>query len=106
MISNNPFPHSINILLPHLSLLLSKRIYKIPSDAQDVEDAILAFTQDFRINQDVIVNQLFTPINTIAGIIGIEILIGTAPSPTLSDNIPIGTVEKADFDGSRITVNS
>jgi uncharacterized phage protein gp47/JayE len=73
---------------------------------QDVEDAILAFTQDFRINQDVIVNQLFTPINTIAGIIGIEILIGTSPSPTLSDNIPIGTVEKSDFDGSRITVNS
>lgn len=73
---------------------------------QDVEDAILAFTQDFKINQDVIVNQLFTPINTIAGIIGIEILIGTSPAPTLSDNIPIGTVEKADFDGSRITVNS
>lgn len=72
----------------------------------DVEQAILDFTEDFLIGQDVIVNQLYTPINTVAGVFGIEILIGTAPTPTLSDNISIAATEIAKFDSTRITVNS
>jgi uncharacterized phage protein gp47/JayE len=80
-------------------------LYPADGDLQ-VENAILAFVQDFIIGQDVVVNQLYTPINEIAGVIGIEILVGTAPSPTLSDNLDIDPTELARFDSTRITVNS
>jgi len=80
-------------------------LYPVDGDDQ-VEQAILDFTVDFQMDQDVINNQLYIPVNEIAGVIGIEILQGTAPTPTLEDNIPIGTDEIARFDSSRITVNS
>ncbi|KKL98556.1 hypothetical protein LCGC14_1823250, partial [marine sediment metagenome] len=80
-------------------------LYPIDGD-QQVEDVVLAFAQDFRIGQDVVVNQFFTPINTIGGVIGIEILVGTSPAPTMSDNIAIDVTERAVFDSARITVNS
>ena len=53
-----------------------------------------------------VVNQLYTPINTVPGVIGIEVLIDIAPTPTQSDNISIDINELADFDSSRIAVNS
>lgn len=42
----------------------------------------------------------------VPGMDSFTILVGTAPSPTASDNIPIAPREIADFDTSRITVNS
>lgn len=80
-------------------------LYPIDGD-QQVEDVVLAFAQDFRIGQDVVVSQFYTPINTIGGVIGIEILVGTSPAPTMSDNIAIDVTERAVFDSARITVNS
>ncbi len=80
-------------------------LYPVTGD-QEVEDAILAFAVDFLIGQDVIVNQFFTPINTVAGVFGIELLMGIAPSPTLSNNIVIATPEIARFDSTRVEVNS
>lgn len=80
-------------------------IYPVDGDAQ-VETKILEFVQGFRIGQDVIVNRLYTPINEVAGVIGIEILIGTAPAPTLSNNISVDPDEIAKFDSTRIEVNS
>lgn len=78
-----------------------------PTDGDDqVQQAILDYTQDFRMGQDVINNQLYIPVNTIAGVIGIEILQGTAPAPTLENNISVDPEEIARFDSSRITVNS
>jgi uncharacterized phage protein gp47/JayE len=81
-------------------------IYPVDGDNQ-VENAIIEFVgNEYKIGQDVIVNQLYTPINTISGVIGIEILIGIAPNPTLSDNISVSNTEIATFDSSRITINS
>ena len=81
-------------------------VYPVDGDTQ-IQNAIIQFVgNEYKIGQDVIVNQLYTPINTISGVIGIEILIGTAPSPTLSDNISVSNTEIAVFDSSRITVNS
>lgn len=80
-------------------------LYPVDGDTL-VENAVLEFVEDFVIGQDVVVNQLYTPINTVAGVIGIEILVGLSASPTLSDNIPIDVTEIARFDSSRITVNS
>ncbi|MCP3944605.1 MAG: hypothetical protein GY710_24440 [Desulfobacteraceae bacterium] len=71
-----------------------------------IKTAILEFVNDFKIGQDVIVSQFFTPINTVTGIHGIQIFVGLNPSPTLSDNIAISPTEIARFDSVRITVNS
>jgi len=80
-------------------------LYPVDGDTQ-VENTILAFAENFQIGQDVIINQLYTPINTINGVIGIDIKAGTAPSPTQSNNISVDFDEIAIFDSSRITVNS
>jgi len=80
-------------------------IYPITGDT-DIEEKILNFVLGLRIGQDVVVNRLYTPINEVAGVIGVEILIGTAPAPTLSDNIIVDEDEIAVFDSSRITVVS
>lgn len=78
-----------------------------PIDGDDlIETAILEFVSNFKIGQDVIVSQLFTPINTITGIHGIEVFVGLSPSPSQSDNIAISPTEIASFDSARITVNS
>ena len=80
-------------------------IYPVDGDAQ-VKNVILAYASTLNIGNDVIINRLYTPINTISGVIGIEILAGIAPSPTQSNNISIDAFELAVFDSSRITVNS
>ena len=80
-------------------------LYPVDGD-QQVKDAVLSFVVGWLIGQDVVVNQFYTPINTINGVIGIEIKVGTAPAPTLSNNIGIDFDELADFDSARITVNS
>lgn len=80
-------------------------LYPVDGDTLIVQ-SILDFVEDFEIGQDVVVNKLYTPINEVAGVIGIEILIGTSPSPSLSNNIAISATEVARFDSSRITVNS
>lgn len=76
-----------------------------PADGdQSVKQAVLDFTADFRIGQDVIVNQLFTPINEVAGVIGIVIRLGFAPAPVGTVNLDIDATEIAQFDSSRIIV--
>ena len=80
-------------------------VYPVDGDDQ-VETAVLAFGNDLTIGENVIVNQFYTPINEVLGVIGIEVLVGTAPTPTLSNNIDIEPDEISDFDSARITVNS
>ena len=80
-------------------------VYPIDGDTQ-IENEILAYTSTLNISDDVIVNKLYTPINKVSGVIGIEIFIGTSASPTTSTNIPIDVFEIAVFDSSRITINS
>lgn len=80
-------------------------VYPIDGDTQ-IENEILAYTSTLNISDDVIVNKLYTPINNVSGVIGVEIFIGTSPSPTTSTNIPIDVFEIAIFDSSRITINS
>lgn len=76
------------------------------SGDQDVEDAILVYGAAFRMGQDVVNNQMFTPINSVPGVIGIEVLAGFADPPTASANLSIAADELAVFDSTRITVNS
>lgn len=72
-----------------------------------VKQAIVDYAADnFGIGDDVITVRFFSDINAISGITDIEILIGTAPTPTLDTNIAIDDDEIAAFDTSNITVNS
>lgn len=91
-------------ITPNLTLIEGP-LYPIDGDVQ-VKTAILNFIEGLSIGQDVVLNQLYTPINSVPGVIGIEILIGTSPSPTQSNNLNIENTEIAVFDSSRITVNS
>jgi len=72
--------------------------------------ALLEFGENLGIGKDVIIRpELMASLEDIPGITDIIVRIGTAPAPTLDNNIPIedgstGTVEKSDWDSSRITV--
>lgn len=76
------------------------------SGDQDIEDALLAYGETFTMGQDVINNQMYTPINTVPGVIGIEVLAGFSNPPTSSANLTLAADELAIFDSTRIVVNS
>jgi len=76
------------------------------SGDQDVEDALLLYGAAFTMGQDVVNNQLYTPVNTVPGVIGIEVLAGFSDPPTASANLAIAFDELAVFDSTRIVVNS
>jgi uncharacterized phage protein gp47/JayE len=80
-------------------------LYPADGDAQ-VEAAVLAYATNFAMGQDVVTNLFYTPINTVQGVIGIEVLIGFTDPPTSSANLPIAPNEIAKFDSTRIVVNS
>lgn len=69
------------------------------------EQALLDQGNAFGIGKDVIVYpKLVSALNDIPGIEDVVIRIGTAPGPTLDDNILIDISQIASFDTSRITV--
>ncbi len=80
-------------------------LYPVNGDAL-VEQAILDYGASLTIGKDVINNNIYTFINQVPGVIGIELLIDTAPAPAVEQNVAIALDELADFDSSRITVNS
>ncbi len=70
------------------------------------EEALVVKGDAFGIGKDVIVYpKLICALDEIPGIEDVVIRIGTAPSPTLDDNIQIASNEIADFDTSRVTIN-
>ena len=71
--------------------------------AQDVADWGDA---NLRQGNDVIVSQLCQPVFDFGGVVDIvDTFVGTAPSPTESDNIVITNREIADLDTARIVIN-
>jgi len=80
-------------------------IYPVDGDSQ-IEDAILSWAEDLSIGKDVVFNQLYTPINTVDGVFGIDLKIDTSTPVTGTSNITIAADEIASFDSSRITVTS
>jgi uncharacterized phage protein gp47/JayE len=80
-------------------------LYPVDGDDQ-VEAKLLEFAEGLTVGNDVINSAMYTPVNEVPGVIGIQILAGTAPGPTLENNIPIDITEIAKFDSTRITVNS
>ena len=78
--------------------------YMAGSEVQ-IEEDVASFGNDtFNLGDDVIVSRFYTPVNKTQGIVGIDIKVGKSPSPTASDNIPIGNTEVAVFDTANISV--
>jgi hypothetical protein len=69
------------------------------------EEALVNEGNSFGIGQDIIIiPKLVCALDEIPGILGVVVRIGTAPSPTLSANIPVAVDEVAVFDTARTTV--
>lgn len=90
----------------YLTLDISKDSTFPAGGAARILAAILAFGQSLGIGKSVIVYpQLICALDEVVGITNIGVKIGTAPSPTLNNNISIATAQVAQFDSSRITIN-
>jgi len=69
----------------------------------DVQNAIATYgNSNFGINDDVILSQFYTPINSIPGIISIDLRIGLSASPTGTANLPITVEEISKYDTTRV----
>ncbi len=72
----------------------------------DIKDAIVAYgLANFKISDDVIRSEFYTPINTITGITSIDLRIGLSASPTGTSNISIDIDEISRYDTTRVEVN-
>lgn len=78
-----------------------------PIDGEDqIKNAIVDYgTSNFTINKDVILSRFYTPINSVAGVIDIEIFMGLVPNPVTTSNIPIDVAEVSKFENGNIIVN-
>jgi len=80
--------------------------YPVTGDT-DVQEAIAAYgNANFGIADDVILSQFYTAINTVPGIISIDLRIGLLVSPTGTSNLPIDVEEISKYDTTRVEVIS
>jgi len=79
--------------------------YPVDGDTQ-IENAIIAFFEDFEIGEDVIYSRLYTPINSVAGHYVSDLKVDIVSPPTGTANIPVDTEERAVTDAAKITVTS
>lgn len=78
--------------------------YPVDGDTQ-VSDAVLAYGLTLEIGEDVIVfPTLISSFASIPGITDVVVRIGSAPGPTLDDNIIVPDSDIALFDSSRVTI--
>lgn len=78
----------------------------IKQNIVDYANGILVQGRGFSVADDVINSELYTPANLVPNHTIDSILIGTSPSPTLSDDIDIAFDEVSKFTIANITVNS
>lgn len=75
------------------------------SGDDDIKSAIVAYgISNFSIGDDVILSQFYTAINTVDGILTIDLRIGLAPAPVGTSNLTIDNDEISAYDVSQVTV--
>jgi len=79
--------------------------FPIDGENQIKEAIVLYGDTNFTINKEVILSRFYTPINTVLGVVDIEIFMGLVPNPTTTANIPINVTETSLFDVANIVVN-
>lgn len=82
-------------------------VYPVDGDEQ-IENAILAYASTLVVGQDILVYPKLLPaiVDNVAGILDVEIRVGTTSNPTLDDNVVIAANEIAKFDSARILVGT
>lgn len=74
--------------------------------ANDIKEAVVAYgNANFKINDDVIMSEFYTPINETPGIETIDLFMGLSSSPATTANITIAIDEVAAFLASQVEVN-
>lgn len=72
----------------------------------DIKTAVVEYgVANFKISDDVIMSNFYTPINTVPGITSIDLFIGLSASPSGTSNISIDTDEISRYDTTRVEVN-
>lgn len=72
-----------------------------------VKAAVLAFSETtFTLGRNIVLNQLYTPINSVGGVFGVVVEVSLNGSAWQSTNLAIAANELATFDSTRITVVS
>jgi len=72
----------------------------------DIQEAVVAYGEaNFKISDDVIMSEFYTPTNTIPGILTIALFIGLAASPAGTSNLVIAIDEVSRYDTTRVEVN-
>jgi uncharacterized phage protein gp47/JayE len=75
-----------------------------PANGNSLVQAAIAATT-FAPGQTVVATSFFTAVNSVPGVLGATILIDTAPSPTLPNNIPITLTHIAQVLAANVTVH-
>jgi len=94
------------IAIPMLIVVTGTKDAEYPATGdQQVKDALLAFFSNFELNEDVLNHNLFTPVNTVPGILTVVITQDTVAggSPT-TGNTAIATEEVATLIDANITI--
>jgi len=78
-----------------------------PSTGEDDIKAAVALygVNNFKISDDVIMSEFYTPINETAGVLTIALFMGLSGSPATTANLPIDLDEVSRYDITRVEVN-
>jgi len=97
-------PGDVNI---YFKINITINVTEFPgTGSTDIKAAVVAYgTANFKISDDVIRTEFYTPINEIPGILTIDLFIGLAPSPAGVINLTIDPDEISKYDVSRVEVN-
>jgi len=76
------------------------------SGEEDIKTAVVDYGRDnFKISDDVIRSEFYSPINSVPGILTIDLFIGVNPSPAGTVNLPIALDEISRYATTRVEVN-
>jgi uncharacterized phage protein gp47/JayE len=74
--------------------------------SNDIKEAVAAYGEaNFKIGDDVIMSEFYTPINSVSGIESITLYMGLAPSPATTANITIDIDEISKYLTTQVEVN-
>lgn len=111
VVDSQGFTHAVLFTRPteipiYVIYNLTVDLLTFPSDgAAQVQAALVTFGNAQKVGKDAVDASILAQAFKVAGVLDGAALIGTAPTPTLTANIPISTRQIATFDTSRITVN-
>ena len=112
IIDNQGFPQDIKFIRPDdvdiyfkIDITIDTDIFPGSGEA-DIKAAVAAYgIANFKISDDVIRTEFYTPINTVPGILTMDLFIGLGASPAGTTNLVIDLDEVSRYDTTRVEVN-